>query len=83
MAESSDPAQQFPNLPARIRGLARLSYNLWWSWQREARELFPALDQQAWRESDHNPLRMLALVPQANSGQCRARSGISGAITTL
>ena len=64
MAESSDPAQQFPNLPARIRGLARLSYNVWWSWHREARELFPALDQQAWRESDHNPLRMLALVPQ-------------------
>jgi glycogen phosphorylase len=64
MAESSDPAQQFPNLPARIRGLAHLSYNVWWSWHREARELFPALDQQAWRESDHNPLRMLALVPQ-------------------
>src|SRR5271163_5059634 len=64
MAESSDPAQQFPNLPERIRGLERLSYNLWWSWHREAREMFPALDQQAWRESDHNPLRMLALVPQ-------------------
>src|SRR6202789_4141166 len=64
MAESSDPAQQFPNLPARIRGLAHLSYNVWWSWHCEARELFPALDQQAWRESDHNPLRMLALVPQ-------------------
>ncbi|HWO39568.1 MAG TPA: alpha-glucan family phosphorylase, partial [Candidatus Acidoferrum sp.] len=64
MAEISDPAQQFPNLPERIRGLARLAYNVWWSWHREARELFPALDQQAWRESDHNPLRMLALVPQ-------------------
>ena len=64
MAESSDSAPQFPNLPERIRGLERLSYNLWWSWHREAREMFPGLDQQAWRESDHNPLRMLALVPQ-------------------
>ncbi|MFZ3215933.1 MAG: alpha-glucan family phosphorylase [Candidatus Acidiferrales bacterium] len=64
MAESSDPVEQFPNLPARIRGLGRLAYNLWWSWHRRAREMFPALDLQAWRESDHNPLRMLALVPQ-------------------
>jgi starch phosphorylase len=26
---------------------------LWWSWNRPARELFPAIDLQAWRESDH------------------------------
>ncbi len=64
MADTTNPASQFPNLPERIRGLERLSYNLWWSWHRQAREMFPALDLQAWRESDHNPLRMLALLPQ-------------------
>ena len=80
MAESSDPAQQFPNLPARILGLARLSYNVWWSWHREARELFPALDQQAWRESDHNPLRMLALVPQQTLDNAANDSRVSGTI---
>lgn len=26
--------------------------------------MFPSLDLQAWRESDHNPLRMLAILPQ-------------------
>src|ERR1700693_1902453 len=64
MSDSTNPAPLFPNLPERIRGLERLSYNLWWSWHREAREMFPALDLQAWRESDHNPLRMLAILPQ-------------------
>jgi len=53
---------QFPNLPQRIDGLGRLAYNLWWSWHPSARELFRALDLQAWRESGHNPVRMLALL---------------------
>jgi starch phosphorylase len=53
----------FPRLPQRIQGLGRLAYNLWWSWQPRARELFRALDLQTWRESGHNPVRMLTLVP--------------------
>jgi len=53
---------QFPNLPERIAGLGRLAYNLWWSWHPPARELFRALDLQAWRESEHNPVRMLSSV---------------------
>jgi len=64
MAELSEVPVRLSNLPERIRGLERLSYNLWWSWHRHARELFPMLDLQAWRESDHNPLRMLTLLPQ-------------------
>jgi len=55
---------RFPTLPERIQGLEKLAYNLWWSWHRAAREMFPALDVQAWRESGHNPLRMLAMLPE-------------------
>ena len=54
--------KQFPNLPERIGGLGRLAYNLWWSWHPPARELFRALDLQTWRESAHNPVRMLSLL---------------------
>jgi starch phosphorylase len=53
---------RFANLPERIDGLGRLAYNLWWSWHPPARELFRALDLQAWRESGHNPVRMLSLL---------------------
>lgn len=51
-----------PKLPERIRGLADLAYNLWWSWSSEARELWRALDVLAYRESGHNPVRILRLV---------------------
>jgi starch phosphorylase len=53
---------QFPILPERIGGLGRLAYNLWWSWHTSARGLFRALDLQAWRESGHNPVRMLSSI---------------------
>jgi starch phosphorylase len=39
-----------------------LAYNLWWSWHPSARGLFRALDRQAWRESGHNPVRMLSVL---------------------
>ncbi|MFN2154944.1 MAG: DUF3417 domain-containing protein, partial [Anaerolineae bacterium] len=52
-----------PELPERIRGLGELAYNLWWSWHSPARELFRSLDLQLWRESQHNPIRMLSLAP--------------------
>lgn len=64
MEENLNSFPRFPNLPERIRGLEKLAYNLWWSWHRAAREMFPALDVQAWRESAHNPLRMLAMLPE-------------------
>ena len=65
---------RFPNLPERIRGLERLVYNLWWSWNRASREMFRALDLQAWLNSAHNPLRMLTMVSQENSREGRSQS---------
>ena len=52
-----------PDLPDRIAGLGRLAYNLWWSWHRPAWHLFRILEPHAWRDSDHNPLRMLSMLP--------------------
>jgi starch phosphorylase len=60
---NENPDRRFPNLPERIQGLERIAYNLWWSWQRPAREMFRTLDRNAWRESEENPVRMLALLP--------------------
>jgi starch phosphorylase len=53
----------FPNLPHRIEGVGTLAENLWWSWQPGARMLFKLLDRQAWKESGHNPDRMLRELP--------------------
>jgi len=53
-----------PELPERIEGLEALAYNLWWSWHRPAWQLFRVLDPHAWRDSDHNPIRMLAMLTE-------------------
>ena len=54
---------EFPNLPERLSGLGELADNLWWSWHPAARMLFKMLDRQAWKESGHNPDKMLREMP--------------------
>lgn len=54
---------RFPHLPDRILGLGELAYNLWWSWHPAARMLFKKLDRPAWKESIHNPVKMLRELP--------------------
>ncbi len=50
------------NLPPVIARLRELSYNLWWSWNSRALELFSALDPKLWEEMGNNPVRMLETV---------------------
>ncbi|MCG6910032.1 MAG: DUF3417 domain-containing protein [Deltaproteobacteria bacterium] len=47
------------HLPEGIEGLRDLASNLWWSWYPRARMLFKMLNRQAWKESGHNPDKML------------------------
>jgi glucan phosphorylase len=54
----------FPHLPERLDGLEELAENLWWRWNPGARMLFKTLDRQAWKESGHNPDKMLREVPR-------------------
>ena len=51
--------EKFPQLPERLAGLGELASNLWWSWHPEARNLFTMLDLLAWRETGHNPVKLL------------------------
>ncbi len=51
-----------PPLPGRIERLNELAYDVWWSWNAEAREVFRDLDYPLWRFTDHNPVLLLHLV---------------------
>ena len=51
-----------PPLPTRISRLNDLAYDLWWSWNPAAREVFRDLDYPLWRFTDHNPVLLLHLV---------------------
>jgi len=52
------------NLPQRINGLEDLAENLWWSWHPAARMLFKRLNRQSWKDTRHNPDRMLKELPR-------------------
>ncbi|MFN2291867.1 MAG: alpha-glucan family phosphorylase [Anaerolineae bacterium] len=49
-------------IPERIRGLADLADNLWWSWHVPARNLFKAVSYPLWKSTRHNPVWMLQSV---------------------
>ncbi|MCD5424852.1 MAG: alpha-glucan family phosphorylase [Methanosarcinaceae archaeon] len=54
---------KLPHIPKELKGLKDLSYNLWWSWNPEARMIFKQLDPVAWKQSMHNPIKMLKDLP--------------------
>jgi len=49
-------------IPVGLIRLTELSQNLWWSWTREARQLFEAIDPTLWFLTHHNPVKVLADV---------------------
>nr|MBC7245122.1 alpha-glucan family phosphorylase [Chloroflexota bacterium] len=53
-----------PSLPPALKALKELAYNLWWTWNPEAIELFRRLDREGWEASGHNPVRMLGMIDQ-------------------
>ncbi len=50
-------------LPDRINRLEELAHDLWWSWNTDARRVFRGLDYPLWRQTAHNPVRMLHADP--------------------
>lgn len=52
-----------PNLSSKFKGLEELAYNLWWSWNNDAIELWEYIDGfEKWRDSDYNPITLLKRV---------------------
>ncbi|MBN2060408.1 MAG: alpha-glucan family phosphorylase [Deltaproteobacteria bacterium] len=75
MEKLNDIPPLFLNLPKRLAALETLAENLWWSWNPGARMLFKTLDRQAWKESGHNPDRMLRELPRALLENAAADTG--------
>ncbi len=45
--------------PESLKGLLKLSRNLYWCWNSEATDLFRMIDPEGWEYSDHNPIVLL------------------------
>ena len=53
-----------PRVPEGLENLRNLAFNLWWSWNYDALELFRELDPELWENCGHSPVKMLRLVKQ-------------------
>ena len=51
-------------LPSEISRLKDIAYNLWWSWNHEAIELFSTIDLDLWQKTNKNPVHFLQEVNQ-------------------
>ncbi|KAF0220795.1 MAG: starch [Geobacteraceae bacterium] len=55
-----------PSLTPELTRLQKIAYNLWWTWEPEARELFKRIDLELWHTVRHNPVEMLGTLQQTN-----------------
>src|SRR4030042_5183829 len=53
-----------PSLPAELQCIKELAFNLHWTWNHEAIDLFRRLDPELWESTGHNPVSMLGLIRQ-------------------
>ncbi len=53
-----------PALPDSIKALETIARNMFWSWTPEFVDLFKRIDSNLWRDCGHNPVKLLATVPQ-------------------
>lgn len=57
----------FPNhyhLPARIKRLGELAYNLWWVWNPVGMRLYLQLNRRLWEKVNHNPIAFLHQIDE-------------------
>jgi len=54
-----------PSLPEPLQPLLLIAYNLRWSWDHAAIDLFRRFDRDLWEKADRNPVRLLGIIDQA------------------
>ena len=64
MKIANDPSTNIaiPTLPKEIKGLEDIALNLWWSWNPKGRAIFELINPYLWKESGHNPIKMLKML---------------------
>ncbi len=50
-------------LPTELERLKEIAYNIWWTWNYEALNLFRDMDPEAWNACHKNPVALLETLP--------------------
>jgi starch phosphorylase len=59
----------FSTRPEALEPLSRLAHNLWWAWNRKAREIFARIDPALYENVSQNPILLLARADQKRLDQ--------------
>lgn len=51
-------------LPEKLQPLKELAFNLWWSWNFEADDMFRMIDPVKWRAFEYNPVKLIESLSQ-------------------
>lgn len=58
-----------PRIPERLAALKEIAYNLWWTWNPAAIDLFKWIDPELWRRTSHNPVLLMGMADQQKLSQ--------------
>ncbi|MCP4634048.1 MAG: glycosyltransferase family 1 protein [candidate division Zixibacteria bacterium] len=75
MPKSFDSFRVKASLPDELAALNELAYNLYWTWNHDAIELFRRLDRDLWDQTNHNPVKMLGMIKQDRLSQASSDEG--------
>ncbi|MBF0105609.1 MAG: alpha-glucan family phosphorylase [Deltaproteobacteria bacterium] len=71
-----------PNTPQKLKKLNELAYNLYFSWNTDALDIFRKLDPAAWELAQYNPVNMLSLVSQEALDKAEQNKSFQAQIAT-
>ena len=71
----------FPTIPQSLSRLHELAYNMWWSWNPSAQELYRRLDPAVWESANHSPVAMLSRVGAEKLEQAAGSAEYGEALT--
>ncbi|MDR2884640.1 MAG: alpha-glucan family phosphorylase [Deferribacteraceae bacterium] len=54
------------HLPKELEPLMDIAYNLWWSWNTDAKALFESISPAVWEKSAHSPIEVLSSLSEAD-----------------
>ncbi len=64
-----------PALPDTLKALGDIAQNLFWCWNTDFIELFKRIDSDLWRACGHNPVKLLAGLPQQRLDELAKNQG--------
>jgi len=72
-----------PHVPERLSDLLMIAYDLWWSWNPQAIQLFRRMDADLWEQTGHNPVAMLGALQQERLDELQHDEGFLAQLERL